>query len=126
MTFDQVYEKALCDFVIDGKRVPVYQSTVPDDANGAGPGYYIIFNEAQCDYIADAANRPRRARHLVQVHAVGVDGSRVRKLMRDIRRNLTLWGVKPMYSAALIHEEDTGLYHLPLYTHYFEMLTNSD
>lgn len=127
MTFDQIYEKALRDFAIDGKAVPVYQSNAPDDPESAGaPGLYIIFNEAQCDYICDAANRPRRARHLVQVHAVGRDGSAVRRLMRDIRRNLTLWGIKPMYTTALMYEEDTGWYHLPLYTHYYEMLNNSD
>ena len=123
-TFDQVYFGALSALTYNGTAVPVYQNTAPDQAeDGSALDTYVIFNEAEADYILDRSNLSGRTRHLVQVHAVSIYPEAVRPIMKSARALLRAAGVKPRYCAAMMYEEDTGYWHLPMYTWYVDKET---
>ena len=120
-TFDQVYYGALSGLTYQTAAVPVYQNTAPDQASdGSTLDTYVIFNEAEADYILDRSNVSGRTRHLVQVHVVSIHPEAVRSIMQAARTALKAVGVKPRYCAAMMYEEDTGYWHLPMYTWYVD------
>ena len=117
----QVYYSALSGLTHDGEPVPVNQNTAPGDPDtGLAPETYMTFNQAEEDYIQSASNNPHRAFHLVQVHFVSLRPEALRQLMRQARAAMRAAGIRPRYCAAMVHEEDTGLWHLPMYTWYID------
>lgn len=117
----QVYYSALSGLIHDGEPVPVNQNTAPGDPDtGLAPETYMTFNQAEEDYIQSASNNPHRAFHLVQVHFVSLRPEALRPLMRQARAAMRAAGIRPRYCAAMVHEEDTGLWHLPMYTWYID------
>lgn len=121
MNFAEVYFEALSGLIYGEDEVPVWQTSVPDDPDSAQPpDTYILFNQAEEDYIQSASNEDHRTRHLVQVHFVSIHPEAVRAIMRAARVKLRLAGIRPRYCAALMHEEDTGYWHLPMYTWYID------
>ena len=117
----QVYYSALSGLTHAGEPVPVNQNTAPGDPDtGLAPETYMTFNQAEEDYIQSASNNPHRAFHLVQVHFVSLRPEALRPLMRQARAAMRAAGIRPRYCAAMVHEEDTGLWHLPMYTWYID------
>ena len=117
----QVYYSALSGLTHEGEPVPVNQNTAPGDPDtGRAPDTYVTFNQAEEDYVESSSDLPRRTRHLVQVHFVSLRPEAVRPLMKQARTALRAAGIRPRYCAALMHEEDTGYWHLPMYTWYLD------